>query len=1342
MKRKRLFSTLAFAILLPITTMATIVDGVRQKPDYQTSSFAANQEVYMLNVGSGQFFTQGNTWGTQASVGAEGLKVKFAPNGDYDYTMLCYCYKWNEGDAWRNVFFDSETELYVDRKSQPNYFFAVEENQNGTFRISTSNKNPTFGDYAGGGLYMGLKKNSGNTALFPFVDADEAYVDWVFITIEEFENIEVANAIYLKAQELKGWIDKIEAQNGNAGSLKDVYLNEASTMEELQAAISAAQPIYAQALINNAEDKENVDVTLLLTNPEYEDGTYGWTIQRANGGNVAVAGLPTNKCFEAFNNSNFDIYQTINSAPVGVYEIEVQGFYRYLRDAAAWNAYKAQQVDYVKPQGVPVYVYLNNNATPFKNIYSEPITKGTLYTTDASLLYPAALNPCEDDMGNWYPNEMYNSAVAFNAGMYKQSAFGLIAKEGDAFRIGVKGNSSQGGDSWVIWDNFKLTYRGFKAEVVKPVLETAIADLQQYATMLMGKTEFATLSNAFADAQTAISNNDGEAMFQALNALYNVKESVIASKDVFLGQEVPADTVRLAEAIADTEGKKLSQATLQAAQNLLIAIKGNTKYEGTEIDQLKADVTAAIQAINNSIAIYASLNEAIAAVKENVVKKAYKTIVDEANILVSTAETGYEAGSFTDTEAQAKTQALWSKNNELTASITAYASLAEAIGRLQNAITEASAETQHVAQSTLTKANLRLTASQTAYNEASVATADIAARVTAIDELITELTYSIELYKQYATALESLKTELDKGNKVSAALLTEAQQLYATASQAYNEGTTDDENVEATITQIETAVTRLSTSAVLYQQLGSVIPSLEEAVEMKAMQSLIDEATALLNSTKSGYDAATIANEDLEDLLDDIDSKVSAIENSAVLYANLKGAIDRLADAIDEVGDQATKSTLKKAQLRLTASQNLYNNGTIADADIPARVTAIDELIDDLTASIQLRQQYDAAIQDLDLAIANATGRVSATILQNATTLQTSIKTDYADGNVSDANLPAEVARIANITAALEAAANASDLAASLLSTIDNADDAIEDASLAIDGAEADAEQAYLSTAYRQQAESDIADGRNTCQQLSTSNANQRSTVQGKLAELDAKDLTAGNAAIVTISNALQALTNTVASDASQAAANTVNKVNEAINNSAYIIEMQEQCATFSSIVNLNFSGTGLLAYVAEEYNEDGGYLKLKEVTTVPAGTGVMVVAEEAGTYTIPAATNVEYPASNLFVANIQKSTIAPTEGGITNFILANGTHGINFYTLSQEGTLAAGKAYLQLSTALFNNASRAVNFVFGDGTATGLNNHEAVGQQDVIVYDLQGRRVAHPKNGLYIVNGKKVFIK
>lgn len=59
--------------------------------------------------------------------------------------------------------------------------------------------------------------------------------------------------------------------------------------------------------------------------------------------------------------------------------------------------------------------------------------------------------------------------MAFSKGMYTATSFGVVAKKGDVLRLGVKGNSSQGNDSWAIWDNFKMTFQGTNVDVVKPV---------------------------------------------------------------------------------------------------------------------------------------------------------------------------------------------------------------------------------------------------------------------------------------------------------------------------------------------------------------------------------------------------------------------------------------------------------------------------------------------------------------------------------------------------------------------------------------------------------------------------------------------------------------------------------------------------------------------------------------------------------------------------------------------------------------------------------------------------------------------------------------------------------
>ncbi|MBQ4387642.1 MAG: hypothetical protein II822_08580, partial [Prevotella sp.] len=81
-------------------------------------------------------------------------------------------------------------------------------------------------------------------------------------------------------------------------------------------------------------------------------------------------------------------------------------------------------------------------------------------------------------------------------------------------------------------------------------------------------------------------------------------------------------------------------------------------------------------------------------------------------------------------------------------------------------------------------------------------------------------------------------------------------------------------------------------------------------------------------------------------------------------------------------------------------------------------------------------------------------------------------------------------------------------------------------------------------------------------------------------------------------------------------------------------------------------------------------------------------------------------------------------------------TNGVGFYKLSSTGTIGANKAYLTYGASLTRS-------FFGFDETTGIEMPTAeVIDADAVVYDLQGRRVAQPTKGLYIVNGKKVIIK
>ena len=82
-------------------------------------------------------------------------------------------------------------------------------------------------------------------------------------------------------------------------------------------------------------------------------------------------------------------------------------------------------------------------------------------------------------------------------------------------------------------------------------------------------------------------------------------------------------------------------------------------------------------------------------------------------------------------------------------------------------------------------------------------------------------------------------------------------------------------------------------------------------------------------------------------------------------------------------------------------------------------------------------------------------------------------------------------------------------------------------------------------------------------------------------------------------------------------------------------------------------------------------------------------------------------------------------------------SNGVGFYKLSSTGTIGINKAYL-----VYNGTASARTFFAFDGAATGIEMNNVGGNEgNDKVYDLQGRRVANPSNGIYIVNGKKVIM-
>lgn len=370
-----------------------------------------------------------------------------------------------------------------------------------------------------------------------------------------------------------------------------------ATNEELQAQIDMIDAMIKEAMRHPGT---GADMTSLMVNPNFTQYAEGWTVEKASGGNVAAGGLANNPCFEAWNNANFDIYQVVENAPVGVYEISVQGFYRYGR--TAYSAYLNGE-QYTTKETCPVFVYMNSNSTPFTNVYGDPVQiYDAEFYSSGSTDYSSETNA--EGQTVYFPNGMASSSIAFSAGMYTQSAYGLVAKEGDPMRIGVKGSSNQLGDSWSIWDNFKITFKGFQADVVRPVLEQAIADGEAALSNAIGKDVAAALEEALTEARGVLNSTDGKDMFGALTKLFDMQEAVNQSKALFA--ELTKANEDLAVAIGNAVAAQSIVDEATALNNTINTGIENRAYNDTDVEGLINEIKKMI----NRLGIPQNMNTA------------------------------------------------------------------------------------------------------------------------------------------------------------------------------------------------------------------------------------------------------------------------------------------------------------------------------------------------------------------------------------------------------------------------------------------------------------------------------------------------------------------------------------------------------------------------------------------------------------------------------------------------------------------------------------------------------------------------------------------------------------
>lgn len=313
-----------------------------------------------------------------------------------------------------------------------------------------------------------------------YKDGEQLYKDFdsylsYFATVKKMEDTAAGNA------ELKAIIDRQESE------IKDGVKTTAQIEEyiaELAAPYNAA--VIAELNGDKATEDAPIDVTKLLVNPEFNEGSTGWT-----GNNVTVDGNLKNA--ESYNTGSFRYEQTVRNLPAGTYRVQVQSFYRDGGDAnvAFENLYYQETYN----EHANVNLFANTVAAPIVSIASEEFTEPSMTERIKEWVEdPEATEKWYDehpdepdghkeykpvyeylDLANpafpfdqlvldaedlWYPNSMEGSMNRFEKSpkAYINEVEVYLSETGN-LTLGIAKETGIGGD-WCIFDNFKLFYLG------------------------------------------------------------------------------------------------------------------------------------------------------------------------------------------------------------------------------------------------------------------------------------------------------------------------------------------------------------------------------------------------------------------------------------------------------------------------------------------------------------------------------------------------------------------------------------------------------------------------------------------------------------------------------------------------------------------------------------------------------------------------------------------------------------------------------------------------------------------------------------------------------------------
>ena len=148
----------------------------------------------------------------------------------------------------------------------------------------------------------------------------------------------------------------------------------------------------------------------------------------------------------------------------------------------------------------------------------------------------------------------------------------------------------------------------------------------------------------------------------------------------------------------------------------------------------------------------------------------------------------------------------------------------------------------------------------------------------------------------------------------------------------------------------------------------------------------------------------------------------------------------------------------------------------------------------------------------------------------------------------------------------------------------------------------------------------------------------------------------------------------------------------------------------------------------------------------IPANTGVVLYANVGESTTFYLDITKDAPkAISLEMKGTLARTLVTKPEGKECYVLARGENGVGLYIATNGNNNstfynAGHKAYLEVTKK--TDGANFASYSFRFNVATAIEEVEDKNVEVKTIYDLTGRKVEVPAKGMYIINGKKVFIK